>query len=173
MSSNPAKLFLGPRRYAPVGRCIYCGATKPVLGYARFADEHIIPLALGGDLVLPEAVCKRCEITINKQIETPVLVHEWRPLRDKLGWPTRKPSARKGRTHATITMIDGSTKNIPLSEHSTPTPIYEFDTPNILSGLTPSSPNVNWRMVVFAETEKEATLRKQYPAWNGRHTIKT
>jgi hypothetical protein len=39
-------------RYAPVGRCVYCGTTDPPLG-----DEHIIPEGMGGTLILPEASC--------------------------------------------------------------------------------------------------------------------
>lgn len=40
-----------------MGRCIYCGrdATEVLLG-----DEHIIPLSLGGPLVLPQSSCPEC-----------------------------------------------------------------------------------------------------------------
>src|ERR1700730_2940748 len=49
-------------RYDPVGRCIYCGATSYGADNSRpLADEHIIPLALDGDRVLPNASCQRCE----------------------------------------------------------------------------------------------------------------
>lgn len=50
------------KTYAPVGRCIYCGAAEWEPGTARkLGDEHIIPEGLGGRLVLPEASCKSCE----------------------------------------------------------------------------------------------------------------
>lgn len=41
-------------RFTPVGECIYCGEKDDL------TDEHIIPLALGGNLVLPDASCKDC-----------------------------------------------------------------------------------------------------------------
>ena len=44
------------RRYAPVGRCIYCGAFSNAL-----TKEHIIPFGLAGNaLVLPKASCQTC-----------------------------------------------------------------------------------------------------------------
>jgi hypothetical protein len=43
------------RRYDPVNVCIYCGAVDDL------RDEHIIPLALNGDWVLPKASCRACE----------------------------------------------------------------------------------------------------------------
>lgn len=42
------------RRYGAVNACIHCGAT------ADLHDEHIIPLALGGRWLLPEASCGAC-----------------------------------------------------------------------------------------------------------------
>lgn len=42
------------RRYAPVGKCIYCGSTDDL------TDEHTIPLGLSGTALLPDASCKPC-----------------------------------------------------------------------------------------------------------------
>jgi len=56
------KAALPAKTYAPVGRCIYCGATEWFAQQPRkLGDEHIIPEGLGGGLVLPEASCKTCE----------------------------------------------------------------------------------------------------------------
>ena len=41
-------------QFAPVNECIYCGETQGL------SDEHIIPLALNGTLILPKASCKHC-----------------------------------------------------------------------------------------------------------------
>src|SRR5215469_3620134 len=43
--------------YAPVNRCIYCGATETL------GKEHIIPRSLAGMLILPRASCRTCERT--------------------------------------------------------------------------------------------------------------
>lgn len=37
-----------------LNKCIYCGSTEGL------TDEHIIPFAMGGDLVLPKSSCKKC-----------------------------------------------------------------------------------------------------------------
>ena len=45
-----------PLRYPPVGRCIYC----PDSGSNGLGDEHIIPHALNGTQLLPQASCSKC-----------------------------------------------------------------------------------------------------------------
>ena len=59
------------KTYAPVGRCIYCGASTYAGTEAckKLGDEHIIPAGLGGRLILPEASCHACE-TLNNSAET-------------------------------------------------------------------------------------------------------
>ena len=42
------------KRYEAANVCIYCGATE------NLHDEHIIPLALGGRWILPDASCAEC-----------------------------------------------------------------------------------------------------------------
>lgn len=58
-------------RFSPVGRCIYCGATKYSPENNRpLAEEHIIPFALDGTWILPEASCKKCEaLTANAEVK--------------------------------------------------------------------------------------------------------
>lgn len=61
LSISPASSFLAVPtiKYAPAGKCIYCGdlASKDT----RLGEEHIIPRSIGGTLVLPEASCRKCE----------------------------------------------------------------------------------------------------------------
>ena len=82
-------------RYAPVGQCIYCGIVDVPPGMKRFHDEHIVPLALNGTLILPEASCRQCERVINKEIENRLLSEEYARFRAKHGLPTRRPKDRK------------------------------------------------------------------------------
>lgn len=42
------------KKYRPADVCIYCGSQ------AKLHDEHIIPLALGGRWILPNASCNAC-----------------------------------------------------------------------------------------------------------------
>ena len=61
----------------PLGNAIYCGTDTLPEGFQRFTDEHIIAFGLGGNLILHEPSCRRCQRKINKQIETPILRNEW------------------------------------------------------------------------------------------------
>lgn len=60
--------------YAPVGYCIYCGAT------ARLETEHILPFGLGGTCTLPQSTCRQCA-TITGSFERAVLRGPFQPLR--------------------------------------------------------------------------------------------
>lgn len=53
------------RKYDPVGRCIFCGASDHGRN-SRLGAEHIIPESLGGIAELPEAACQRCERETSK-----------------------------------------------------------------------------------------------------------
>ena len=74
--------------YAPVGRCIYCGSQDNRLG-----REHIIPLALSGDLVLPAASCRACE-KVTGGFEQRVLQGPLLSARAALELRTRRPDRR-------------------------------------------------------------------------------
>jgi hypothetical protein len=73
------------RAYAPVRACIYCGATA-----GPFSDEHIIPLSLGGNLVLPESSCHPCA-KITGRFEMDVARFNFAGFRSRLSFPTRRP----------------------------------------------------------------------------------
>jgi hypothetical protein len=49
------------RRYAPLGRCMYCLATG-----VKLSEEHLIPKSLGGRLTLRDAVCEPCRIATGR-----------------------------------------------------------------------------------------------------------
>lgn len=113
--------------YPAIGQCIYCGATELKSGARRFTDEHIIPLVLGGNLVLPQASCPDCAALINQQIETPVLFQELGYLRIKRNFPSRsKKSGTARRQYGTLTRRDGHALQVPISEYSCPVTLYKF-----------------------------------------------
>lgn len=74
-------------RFAPVGECIYCGAKN------ELSDEHIIPLALGGNLVLPDASCKKCA-AITSRIERSILRSFMYEARVVGNFPSRRKKDR-------------------------------------------------------------------------------
>ncbi len=156
--------------YPPLRRCIYCGTTTLPAGVSRFGDEHVVPLALGGNLILREASCRRCERIINEEIESPVLLKEWVYLRIKRNFPTRKKT-RKRPTHVTLQCHDGSPIQIPINDYSTPVPLYKFTEARILTGAPRTNDNAHWTMDILSDTPAEADMRRKYPVWNGIHSI--
>lgn len=159
--------------YPPVGHCIYCGETKLPIGEDRFTDEHIIPLGIGGNLILPEASCTICQRLINNQIETPILQHEWRAFRDRKGFPSRKKKARATRTHIPATRVDGSRLSIPIQDHSTPVPLYRFHEPRLLSKRVIPTLNHHWTMSILASGDEETAMQRKYSDWNKQHEFIT
>ena len=75
------------RTYSPVGHCIYCGSME------KLSDEHIVPLGLGGRLVLPKASCPECNERTSR-LERTCLRTMYGPLRMMYGLPTRRKSSR-------------------------------------------------------------------------------
>jgi hypothetical protein len=73
--------------YAPLNRCAYCSSTQDL------SKEHIIPLGLGSDLILPKASCEAHRKATSK-VEDFVLRKYLCPLRSHLSLPSRKPSQR-------------------------------------------------------------------------------
>lgn len=45
------------RAYDPVGTCIYCGSDGAPHG---LSDEHVVPFALLGNMILPKSSCRKC-----------------------------------------------------------------------------------------------------------------
>jgi HNH endonuclease len=74
-------------RAQSVESCIYCGATDDL------TDEHIIPLALGGNYVLPNASCVNCA-KITAAFERRVLRGFMLDGRTAAAYPTRRPRER-------------------------------------------------------------------------------
>ena len=75
-------------RAAPVGFCIYCGAKE------KLTDEHVIPLALGGNLILPKASCNQKCNPITSAFELKVLRGFMLEARTAALFPTRRKKKR-------------------------------------------------------------------------------
>lgn len=79
-----------PERYPPAGRCIYCGDTE-----AKLTDEHIIPAAIAGPLILPEASCPVCQKIINEEFEQFCLREMFGLFRYKVGMQSTDKKRKK------------------------------------------------------------------------------
>jgi hypothetical protein len=86
------------KQYAPVGKCIYCGEINNAL-----SNEHIIPYALGGSLVLPRASCARHR-NLTSVIERRVAQEMYGTYRDVQGVQTRHRKREEQRRNGTVVM---------------------------------------------------------------------
>lgn len=120
------------RKYDPVGRCIYCGATKGL------TTEHIVPIALGGNATLPKASCEDCA-SKTKRFEQTCTRFMFGAYRIKVGFPTRHPEQRPSYLPLSIETRRGSKDKIriPASEHPSGILLVKFPPPGILSGKPP------------------------------------
>ena len=87
MEPSLETLALSEKVYAPLNQCAYCGSTD------NLSNEHIIPLGLGGKLILPRGSC-RAHATLTSKVEDFVLRKYLGPLRSHLSLPSRRPHSR-------------------------------------------------------------------------------
>jgi hypothetical protein len=79
----PIEITTPPKRYPPVGHCIYCGVYSK-----KLTKEHIIAHGLAGDsLILPKSSCRDCADK-TRDSETACLRHLWWPFRTRMGLPS-------------------------------------------------------------------------------------
>lgn len=102
------------RRYTKVGRCIYCGTIHTEADDA-LEQEHIIPLAFGGALLLPQASCRNCA-TITSRIETACFRGMLSTARDHMRIVGRQKVKKRDRLPVQITGSN-RTHSVPVSQH--------------------------------------------------------
>jgi hypothetical protein len=122
--------------YPSVGQCVYCGSIKESL-----SDEHIIPLALDGSFILPEASCESCA-ALTSQFEGIVAKKIYGFYRIKKDFSYRRKKKRPKEVAAKI--IDDETNKekaviVPISETPNLYPAWQLPPPGILSGIEPSN----------------------------------
>ena len=131
------KAALPAKTYAPVGRCIYCGATEwSAQQLRKLGDEHIIPEGLGGGLVLPEASCKTCEaVTSAVELEWLRGAYYTARVQKELGKKKKRPP----RFLPLQFLRNGKIvwESIPLEKYPAMIVTLLFDEPEILSDCVP------------------------------------
>jgi hypothetical protein len=107
------------RRFGPIGRCIYCGATGDL------TREHIIPRSLGGTWVLGKASCTDCA-SITRDFEQRVAREMFGGMRSQLGFPSSTYKRDGGLRTIQIIVSDGSderAENLP-ADSAPPVPVF-------------------------------------------------
>ena len=149
-------------KYDPIGKCIYCKRTTVSL-----SDEHIVPLAFGGDLILPKSSCMDCAERINSQIEQPILRSDWGNFRIKHECPTRNKNKVRP-SNVELCKPDGFPMEIPIREYSTIVPLYDFNEARIWSRV-PAREN-DFTMSVLASSNEEVAMQStRYAEWDQAH----
>jgi hypothetical protein len=117
--------------FPPVRKCIYCDATVYAPDANRkLGDEHIIPLALDGDLVLPEASCRTCE-RLTGNDEAKLAGGIFLAFRTKHNFPSRS----KKKDRPTHLPFFGRDKRVELKVEDAPINLMmlRFDKPDLLN----------------------------------------
>ena len=99
-------------RFEAVGHCIYCGSNSDL------TDEHMIPFALAGNLILPDSSCRACA-KITSDFERRVLRGFMEKARIAGDFPTRKPKRRPKSLTLQIGSDDGY-ENVELAPKDHP-----------------------------------------------------
>lgn len=110
-----------------IGQCIYCGVTD-----TKLTNEHIIPFALGGTVMLLKASCETCR-DITSKCELNPLSKTWIEARAYLDIPSRKRNFSEELFPIKVILQDGTETTISLKREELVgfTPFLELDTPGL------------------------------------------
>lgn len=141
-------------KYAPVSKCIYCGATEyePGRGGA-LSDEHIIPEGLGARLLLPSASCRNCQEGTSKVEIKNLRRVLWAP-RKALGIRGKKQKHEVARFPLMVRQVDGCEVQVdlPIEHHPALLVMPAFLPPGIFRGRPSGEPNICGAWVYGAGT---------------------
>ena len=111
------------------GACIYCGGKD-----ARRANEHVVPLSLGGQHILLDASCDSCA-DITKRFEQDVAREMWGDARTSYNAPSRRKKLRK--THIVLADPDNPQRKVkvPYSEYPAAMVFYKMHRAGLLESM--------------------------------------
>jgi hypothetical protein len=116
-------------------------------------DEHVIPIALGGHLVLPEASCGQCE-KVTGDLERRLLRGLWWPYRRALGLPSRRPEEQPDDFPAILERTSGERIPVRVAAGEYPPIFFLFMPPALLSGVTEGPVPCEGQLIVNCRTDR-------------------
>jgi hypothetical protein len=144
----------------PINCCIYCGESD-----VELTDEHVIPLSLGGTMVLPKASCKKCAKQTAK-LEGYVGRHIFQDVRIEFGLPTRRPKERP--THLPLresfspSPVEAPIRLIPTKDYPGALILVTHEPAGLLLGRPPEAPGSGQPFVrEIAGRDRVDNLKKQ------------
>lgn len=125
-------------RYPAANICIYCRAlvNSPHAPTERLSDEHVIPMGIGGNLILPRASCKKCA-DITSGIETRCIQKLFDPGRTHAGVRTRAKLNRK--ILSVKTGRDGALKKVLTLDHPGTITMFKFNVATEITNIANNS----------------------------------
>jgi hypothetical protein len=134
-TSQPRLRMNRQKRYDSFGECIYCGAKG-----ARLTEEHIIPEAIGGQLIIDAASCDAC-CGETHAFEGHACDY-YRPLRRQLNFPSRRrgKNDRERKKEEKFTLQLDNSRKIKVKSDEFPALLMNmtFPLPTILFTETPN-----------------------------------
>lgn len=98
------------QKYHSIGRCIYCGIKDE-----KLTDEHVIPFALGGTMILRDSCCESCR-DITCRCERNPLNENWAEVRACLDYPSRKRNFENEYFKLDVVLKNGEDKTLNLKK---------------------------------------------------------
>lgn len=94
--------------FDPVGKCIYCGSVDGL------TNEHIVPKALNGTIILPKSSCTTCA-AITSKFERTIAQQMYGIMRNKRDYKSRRKKERPQKMPASYLTSKGVIKSIDLN----------------------------------------------------------
>jgi 5-methylcytosine-specific restriction endonuclease McrA len=142
--------------HAPLGYCMYCNSTTDL------SSEHIVPLALGGEIELPASSCQRCA-AVTSRLELKLLRGPLWRARLALGMKSRRKH-RAAPTEMTVELErDGVTAPVTLATSEAPA-IVTFPTfapPRVAAGASGPGIDVTGFVAINFGGDLEELARSQ------------
>ncbi|MBD8890306.1 HNH endonuclease [Roseibium litorale] len=140
------------------GTCIYCGTSGVTL-----TKEHIVPEFIGGQTILDDASCLKCNEVTNK-FETDVARKMWGDARTAYRAPSKKKSYRHKKNLDLRTFYPNApSKKIPYEELPAIFVFYKPTPSGLLSGL-PETFNImnQWKLIAISDNTRSSKFKEKY-----------
>lgn len=98
------------QKYHSIGQCIYCGIKNENL-----TDEHVIPFALGGTMILRDSCCESCR-DLTCRCERNPLNENWAEVRACLDYPSRRRNFKNEHFKLNVVLKNGESKTLDLKK---------------------------------------------------------
>jgi hypothetical protein len=127
---------LDRKEYPSFGECIYCGARA---GDVELTDEHVVPYALGGNVVILDGSCKACAAETTK-IENELGRKVLWDFRTHMGEQTRRPKQRPKTGSFVVSINHGprQTVTVPVADLPIFTAMPVWGLPGLITGDAPT-----------------------------------